>query len=65
MADCIVAFRVVTNKPEVTLVIKSARLAELRRAQQQRGMALGKELKNEETVTDITNAQALRKPQDM
>lgn len=61
LADCIVAFRVVTSKPEVTLVIKSARLAELRRAQQQRGMALGKELKNDETVTDITNAQALRK----
>ncbi len=60
LADCIVAFRVITNKPEVTLVIKSARLAELRRAQQQRGMSLGKELKHEENV-DISNAQALRK----
>ena len=60
LADCIVAFRVVTSKPEVTLVIKSARLAELRRAQQQRGMSLGKDIKNEETV-DISNAQALRK----
>ncbi|HBM97136.1 TPA: hypothetical protein DD394_06510 [bacterium UBP9_UBA11836] len=60
LADCIVAFRVVTSKPEVTLVIKSARLAELRRAQQQRGLKLGKDVKHEETV-DMSNAQALRK----
>ena len=60
LADCIVAFRVVTSKPEVTLVIKSARLAELRRAQQQRGLTLGKDVKNEETF-DMSNAQALRK----
>ena len=60
LADCIVAFRVVTNKPEVTLVIKSARLAELRRAQQQRGLTLGDTLKHEENL-DVSNAQALRK----
>lgn len=59
LADCIVAFRAVTSKPEVTLVIKSARLAELRRAQQQRGVKL--EEQSENLPQDLNNAQALRK----
>ena len=58
LADCIVAFRAVTSKPEVTLVIKSARLAELRRAQQQRGVVLEG---TEDSPKDLSNAQALRK----
>ncbi len=40
LADCIVAFRVVTNKPNVTLVVKSARLEELTRSLNKRGMTL-------------------------
>ncbi|MGM9992714.1 MAG: type II secretion system protein J [Candidatus Bruticola sp.] len=59
LADCIVAFRVITKKPEVTLVIKSARLAELRRAAQQRGVTMGGRKENT-SVSETDNVQALK-----
>ncbi|MGM9999293.1 MAG: type II secretion system protein J [Candidatus Bruticola sp.] len=59
LADCIVAFRVITKKPEVTLVIKSARLAELRRAAQQQGVKMGGRKENT-SVSETDNMQALK-----
>lgn len=57
LADCLVAFRVIADKPSVTLVIKSARLEELRRQQQVTGTSIGGRSSESEVAT---NAKALK-----